>query len=814
MSNAKARPRFRIPAFWQALIIVVAAYLLFDNAFPPVMPRALMIQFMIITVIATLLYFSFDDDRWNEFKAPILAVLREDRTRFIRWALLIIIPIIATYAVYESVRPKFDAPVELRQVHPAPPSTLKLFNKRFDLTQLENPVRNEILEQFKTDPESGMAIYEETVKQGAETYFTNCFFCHGDQLDGEGHLAKAFSPLPANFQDVGTIAQLQEAFLFWRIATGGPGLPKEGAPWNSAMPVWHEMLDEDEIWNLIVFLYDYVGQVPRMWNPETSKAVTGIKARVQAERAKSDGVAIYQHRCAVCHGEEGQGDGPAAEYLYPRPRDFSLALFKYKTSPGTLPPRDEDLFNTIKHGLNGTGMPGWSGVLTDEQIRKLIPIIKGFDITLAWAPEGAPDDAFDDEGRYKKSDFIKISKVEPTDGRVAFSADSIARGKERFLKACKECHGEAGRGNITSGKRLEDDWGFRIWPRNLTKPWTWRVTNVEGADDGAKDATIANIYARLSIGIPGTPMPAHRAVEEGNEDPLSLEDRWHVANFVYSLRENAAPPPKAGAVIKGVRVDGALPDSGDDPRWNDAPPVTLRLAPNVIKGERLFTPLVDEITVRVLYNAEKIAFLLEANDRTDSRPGEQTSEQIQDESLEMAPDAFAIQFPKEEAFATAPVVEKPLYRHGDKAHHTTIWYWNAGSVEPRVPPRVTLFDASGPDNPLAPRSLAGDELEASGAWAHGRWRVVLTRPRSGESSDDVRFEKGRFIPVSFANWDGSNGESGSKHTLTGWSWLLLPPEVGFARVYAAPTGVGLLVFFAGLGLVRSQRRKAPPPFRS
>ncbi len=808
MSRGKAKPGFRITAFWQAVIVVIVAYVLFDNAFPPVMPRTLMIQFMAITVIGTLLYFSFDDERWSEFKAPILSVLREDRTRLIRWALLIVIPLVVAYAVYTSMRPKIDAPVELRQVHPAPPSTLKLYDKRFDLTQLENPVRNEILEQFNADPEAGMAIYEEAVEEGAETYYTNCFFCHGDQLNGEGHLAQAFTPPPANFQDVGTIAQLQEAFLFWRIATGGPGLPREGAPWNSAMPVWHEMLDEVEIWKLIIFLYDYVGQVPRMWNPETSKAVTGVKERVQAKRAKSGGKAFYEHRCAVCHGEQGQGDGPAAEYLYPRPRDFSLALFKYKTSSGTLPPRDEDLFNTIKHGLDATGMPGWSGILSDEQIRTLIPVIKGFDITLAWAPEDAPDDAFDDEGRYKKTDFIKISEAERTDGRVAYSAESIARGKERFLKACKECHGEAGRGNITSGKRLEDDWGFRIWPRDLTKPWTWRVTNVEGAEDRSRDATIANIYTRLSIGIPGTPMPAHRAVEEGNEDPLSLEDRWHVSNFVYSLREDAPPLPKAGAVIKGVRVDDALPESGDDPRWNDARPVSLRLAPNVIKGDRLFTPLVDSVSVRALYNSENIAFLLEVNDRTDSRPGEAVSEQIQDESLEMGVDALAIQFPKEGAFATAPVVEKPLYRHGDAAHPTTIWYWNAGSVDPAVAPRVALFDAAGPDNALAPRALESEVVEANGAWAHGRWRVVFTRPRSGGAAGDVQFDEGRFIPVSFANWDGSNGESGSKHTLTGWYWLLLPPKVNYAQVYGTPTGVGLLVFVAGLGLVRSQRRKA------
>ena len=71
--------------------------------------------------------------------------------------------------------------------------------------------------------------------------------------------------MPLNFQDIGTIAQLQESFLFWRIATGGPGLPKEGAPWISSMPVWENFLSEAEIWKVILFLYDYTGHRPRAW---------------------------------------------------------------------------------------------------------------------------------------------------------------------------------------------------------------------------------------------------------------------------------------------------------------------------------------------------------------------------------------------------------------------------------------------------------------------------------------------------------------------------------------------------------------------
>jgi DMSO reductase family type II enzyme heme b subunit len=799
---------FRISAFWQALIAAGAAWLIFDNAFPPLLPKTLMIQYMIITIIGILLYFAFDDKKWAEFKAPILSALRDDDKSLLRWFFLISVPLLVAYVVYAMVKPSNEAPVELRQVHPAPPARLKVFNKTYDLATLENPVRNEILDSLAKDKEAGWEKYRESVTAGRDIYYQNCFYCHGDLLDGQGHYGHGFNPQPINFQDPTIIPQLQEAFLFWRIATGGPGLPVEGTPWNSAMPVWHEMLGEQDIWNVINFLFDYNGQVPRIWDAEISRTVTGMKDEVLARRKDMMGRELYKFRCEVCHGEQGAGDGVAMELMYPKPRDFSLALFKYKTSPGTQLPRDEDLFNTIKFGLPGTAMPGWGirgrALLSDEQISSLIPVIKSFDVTVAWAPEDADDEAFDDDGFYTKTDFQVITDVEPLDGQIAFSEESVAKGKQAFIKACTECHGDAGRGNILSGKKLEDDWGNRIWPRNLTKPWTWRATqSLEGAEN-ERDLTIKSIYSRLSIGIMGTPMPAHRAIEEGNKDPVSLEDRWHISNYVYSLRDTSVQPQDA-PVVASMKVQGSLPESLDDERWEQAPATTLYLAPNVIKEERLFTPLNDAVTVRTIYNDEEIAFLLEVDDRTESRPGIKYFTELQDENLEMHPDAVAIQFPHEDAYMSSPMVDKPLYRHGDAKHKTTIWYWNAGSVEPKREAMGMLLDGSGPDKKLTPREK-DTSLSANGEWKDGRWRVLMKRPRLN-ADGDLLFNEGQFIPISFANWDGSNGEVGAKHTLSTWYWLVLPPELDVARVYGLPAGIALLVFLAGLLLVRSQNRR-------
>jgi mono/diheme cytochrome c family protein len=122
------------------------------------------------------------------------------------------------------------------------------------LNGLENPLRHE----------GDIATH---AARGKDVYYQNCLVCHGDALDGNGHFADGFNPRPLEF-GTSTIAQLTESFVFWRIAKGGPGLPREGAPWNSAMPVWEDILTEEEIWSVIIFLYQQANISPRTWEEE------------------------------------------------------------------------------------------------------------------------------------------------------------------------------------------------------------------------------------------------------------------------------------------------------------------------------------------------------------------------------------------------------------------------------------------------------------------------------------------------------------------------------------------------------------------
>jgi len=169
---------------------------------------------------------------------------------------VVAVPLLVAASIYASMSKPLEAPSFARTVHPAPPSEpITVHEQKFDLNAVKNPFR----ELEKSNP----AQFRVHVENGRRVYYQNCVFCHGDDMRGDGLFAHGLNPIPTNFRDSGTIAMLQEGFLFWRIAKGGPGMPDEGGPWESAMPAWENFLKNDEMWDVILFLYDHTGQRPR-----------------------------------------------------------------------------------------------------------------------------------------------------------------------------------------------------------------------------------------------------------------------------------------------------------------------------------------------------------------------------------------------------------------------------------------------------------------------------------------------------------------------------------------------------------------------
>ena len=240
--------------FWVGFIVV------FDVILGQLIPKSLLVMYMFFVAAGVFMTFTYDEEKTAELVAPIKALVEDPAKRRLRNIVFVLVPLLGGVLTYLQMRPSLEAPLELRSIHPAPPTTAAIYGKRVNLLKLENPYRK--LEKRKPKE------FRKMVAEGAAVYIRNCQYCHGDKLDGNGPYTAGLNPTPLNFQDIGTIAQLQESYLFWRIATGGPGLPNEAAPWSSSMPIWQTFLKEDQIWKVILYLYDYTGHRPRSWERE------------------------------------------------------------------------------------------------------------------------------------------------------------------------------------------------------------------------------------------------------------------------------------------------------------------------------------------------------------------------------------------------------------------------------------------------------------------------------------------------------------------------------------------------------------------
>ena len=230
-------------------------YILLRFGFTAPIPASVVSLYMGIVTIAILAYVSSSQDRRDEVSGPLLRFMTERRYTPLLAATILAIPALAAANIYVRMNAPLEPPFFPRTVHPASPTEITVHDKRIDLDAGENP--------FLPLATSNPAEFRKHVENGRKVYYRNCVFCHGDDLSGNGMFAHALDPLPTNFADGDTIANLRDTFLFWRISKGGPGLPEEGGPWDTAMPAWERFLKEEEMWEAILFLYDFTGEKPR-----------------------------------------------------------------------------------------------------------------------------------------------------------------------------------------------------------------------------------------------------------------------------------------------------------------------------------------------------------------------------------------------------------------------------------------------------------------------------------------------------------------------------------------------------------------------
>jgi len=516
---------------------------------------------------------------------------------------------------------------------------------------------------------------------------------------------------------------------------------------------------------LILFLI--IMFAPVVYSQETATAPVKSAGGVEA------GKKVYTKRCIFCHGDQGGGDGIAGTRFNPKPRDFTMGLYKYRTTPNGELPTDDDLLKVVTEGLPGTGMPSWKSILSDAERRDVVSYIKTFSPKFERQKAAIP--------------------VVPFGTEIPSSKESIEKGKALFKSLeCFKCHGNEGRGNGPSALTLADDKGDSIRPRNLALNWHFR-----GGGD------VKDIYMRVNTGLNGTPMPSFK-------DSLDNEKSWHLANYVRSL--SPEKKPELNGVIKSKKVMIAIPENPSDPFWRgvegSGAELWFPMVGQVIREPRHFTPTVRDVFVKSVYNDKEVAFLIKWNDPSQSKDGEplpvvgggESEDDLFGGGEEEKPaataldDAMAIQFPSK----MSEGLKKPYFLMGDDKNSVNLWTWKGG--------KFTESNANGIDK----EKVQGDKDQAlvgGGGYKEGEYQVVVKRSiLTADKENDVQFEAGRFVPIAFYAWDGHNEEAKSKRSISHWYFLLLEPPTP-NDVYIYPPLVAFCVLAFGLLLQRKLRKK-------
>ena len=531
------------------------------------------------------------------------------------------------------------------------------------------------------------------------------------------------------------------------------------------------------------------------------------------------GKRVYFTKCVWCHGVDGAGDGPGADRLWPRPRNFNQGTFKIRhTASGELPlfdakkpiPGQNDLFETVTHGLPGSAMPSWEGILTEEQRLQVLSFV---------TTQLVKDRKFTDK-QSESQTVLQLGALKP----IAASEESLKKGSELIVeKKCVECHGADGRGD-GNAFNLKDDWGFSIQPANWHKCWNFRGSRQDPYN-------VTNIFRTFSTGVNGTPMPSFA-------DNTTVEERWHIANWVNSLCEREADgkplsidpltdKPKINFVVSSGVVEGEIPTDPENDMWKNRARRFVAMGGQITHKPRNFVNRIDDIWVKSLYNDKNIVFMFQWDDRTksvaegklpwvptqvnvdvkeqDPKTGEEGSIASHQNNYTVYNDAIAMETAVKWKELPAPI--KPRYLFGSNEQYPVdIVKWEAdGSLR--------AFKGTGWDKDFEERDNYEENIKILySEWKNGRWTVMVQRPlgnkKDQDYDEDTFFEMGQYIPTVFFAWDGHNGDAGRKMAVSAFYYTFLePPTPREAYIYPVAIAFGVVLLEGWVLTRRSNKRK-------
>lgn len=233
------------------------------------------------------------------------------------------------------------------------------------------------------------------------------------------------------------------------------------------------------------------------------------------------GEQAYVQYCRACHGDAGDGKGPAAPGLRPPPRDFTLGSFKFGAVPAGTLPRDDDLVRIVRFGLHGTSMRAWDGV-PEQDLREIVQYLKTFSPRWVEEEPGEPIVATPDPWQGKEASAVERGRT-VYHGLARCQSCHPAYGSRRYIyEATKQILGTGStdfRDDMYGSELKESDYGVKILPPDFTRAELRSVRPDHRHED---------LYRVIVSGVGGTAMPTWRGA-------LPEEELWALVHFVDSL---------------------------------------------------------------------------------------------------------------------------------------------------------------------------------------------------------------------------------------------------------------------------------------
>lgn len=510
-------------------------------------------------------------------------------------------------------------------------------------------------------------------------------------------------------------------------------------------------------------------------NKETAAHLRPVSAG-EANRAAQ----LFGRHCAACHGVKGDGNGAAARFLEPRPRNLRDGRFRLISSATTSAASAKDVLEVLDRGMPGSSMPSWTHLPPMDRMLLVGQVLQ-------YRQDGLLDKAaamLKEEGeevteagirQYAAKLVVKSGPPLQVPEPPPSTSQLIEHGKTIFGKACAACHGTTGKGDGVQQMLTSE--GFLQRPRDLTR----------GIFKGNHDP--ASLFRRIRLGLPGSAMPSNGQNSDAEIGAmvayiLSLSDEATRQSFV-TVRKR----------IEALRVSELL-DAPADARWDSIAFTSTTLFP---LWWRDFEHL--KFQVQAIHDGKSIVVRLCWRDRTQDDDPRRT------DAFE---DMAAVQWYRG--------VSEPFLGMGDASEPVEAWLWRASWHRPEYREGVRVSDEYPFDGPnydklfpgkrtgfpngftaraagnlsadvgqtLSATSLAAkglgtttlrprfaQKIVAQSARGPEGWSVTFRRPLEVDGNAGISLKPGDRVSVAFAIWDGAAKDRNGQKMISIWNDIVL-----------------------------------------